>query len=277
MTGVRCIVLGCALVMAACGGGPRGSASTDAAGITGVTAAQPTATASGGSSTTGAAVTTAAVTTTAGGATTTLPAGAEPVTFTTSDGLTLEGAIFGTGGDAVVLGSMGGSEMGAWYPFAEVLADAGFTAFAYNMRGHGGSEGGQELFYHVDIDAQAAIDFVRQRGAQRVFYFGASVNGVGAIAAGAGNDLAGVVDLSGPLGISMALDGVTLAGRVDEPKLFIVAEGDGSIPGMMQLVFDAAPEPKEMVVYSGDAHGTDLFGTHGDELTALLLDFARSN
>ncbi len=258
MARLRYMVFGCALFVAACGAGNRGAVTMD------------------GAATTEATTTTAATVTTAASVTPSMPPGAKRITFTTSDGLMLEGTVFGTGNDAVVLGAMGGSDMETWFPFAEVLADEGYTALAYNMRGHGGSEGPQ-LLYQVGVDAQAAVDFIRQSGARRVFYFGASVNGVAAMAVGAENDLAGVVDLSGPLGVSMALDAVELAPRVEEPKLFIVAEGDGPIPGMLQAVFDAAPEPKDMVVYTGDAHGTDLFGTHGDELTELLLDFVVSN
>jgi len=213
--------------------------------------------------------------TTLAAVTTLAPTEPEHVPFRASDGRLLEGTVFGSGSDAVVLGAMGLSEMETWFPFAEVLAEEGFTVLAYNMRGHGDSEGDQQPF-RVDIDASAAVDLMQQRGAQRVFFIGASVNGAGAIAVGAVFDLAGVVNLSGVSDIG-GVDAVALAPDVTEPKLFIAAEGDGPIPGMIQSVFDAAPEPKEIVVYAGDAHGTDLFGTHGDELTALLLDFLRSN
>lgn len=268
------IVVAFALVLAACGGGDQDSATETAAATTGQTAAS-TVTTSAATTTTAQSTATDAAPPPTVAPSSSVPPAPEHVTFATSDGVTLEGTVFGTGGDAVVLGAMGLAEMETWFPFAEVLAAEGYTAFAYNMRGHGASEG-EQMPFRVDVDAQAAIDFIRQRGAQRVFFFGASVNGVGAMAVGAENDLAGVVNISSPSDVD-GVDAVALAPQVDEPKLFIVAEGDGPIPGMIQAVFDAAPEPKDIVVYSGDAHGTDLFGSHGDELTALLLDFVRSN
>ena len=280
MTAWRSTAVVFALVVTACGGGVEESVTTTPVTESGSTAASPAATAATAATTIPPATTTTTPPATSQAATT-ITVSAPPlplpelVTFMTGDGLTLEGTVFGAGDVAVVLGAMGLEEMETWFSFAETLASAGFTAFAYNMRGHGDSEGGQMPF-HVDTDAQAAIDFVRQRGAQRVFFFGASVNGAASIAVGAENDLAGVANLSGPSEVD-GVDALALAPRVEEPKLFIVAEGDVPIPGMIQEVFDNAPDPKELVIFSGEAHGTELFAAHGDAVTALLLDFARSN
>ncbi|MFQ5948884.1 MAG: alpha/beta hydrolase [Acidimicrobiia bacterium] len=198
-----------------------------------------------------------------------------PVTFTTEDGLNLKGTLFGAGTDAVVLGHMRPAEMDSWFEFAELLAAEGYMALAYNNRGYGDSEGDKGSF-QVATDAKAAIDFARSRGAERVFYLGASMNGAAAMVVGADEDLAGVATLSGVVEFFGA-DAEAAAPSVEEPKLFIAAEDDGGAPEAARLFFDLSPGQKRLEIFPGSAHGTALFRDHREELTALLLEFVKSN
>lgn len=120
----------------------------------------------------------------------------------------------------------------------------------------------------------AAIDHLQEaRSTSTVVPVGASVGGEASVvaAAGAGDVAAGVVGISASGGEDSAGD---LTGR----SLFVVAEDDEDrFVETADALHDAAPEPTELVTYSGGAHGQGLFDTeHGDDLyeriEALIAD-----
>ncbi len=223
---------------------------------------------------------TAAVTTTAASAvaaTTTIAAEEDPngeaVTFSTDDGLTLEGRRFGSGSTLVVLAHMRPATMDSWFDFARVLAAEGYSALAFNFRGYGNSEGDG---FDVDTDALAAIDFGGSLGAQEVFVIGASMGGTGAVTASAQRPVAGTISLSAPAGFEGA-DAVTAAPSLPAPILLVAAVTDTPYPSDAATIDAAATVPSEVVILSGSAHGTNLFAEHGDDLTALILGFLSEN
>jgi pimeloyl-ACP methyl ester carboxylesterase len=123
----------------------------------------------------------------------------------------------------------------------------------------------------------AAIQFLQERGYQRIVCMGASMGGTACLRAALDHELAGLVVIASPLSSgtptdtkSDELSGLTL------PKLFICAENDRYsqvIPQMKQM-FDLSPDPKQLKFFPGTAHGTELFDTeHGDEFRQLLLNF----
>jgi len=89
----------------------------------------------------------------------------ETVSFTTEDDIELEGTLFLSEGDtAVVFAHMAGndSDQRDWMPFAEQIAQKGFTALTFNSRcygnsGCGGSDSGSVL---LSRDMGVAIDFL---------------------------------------------------------------------------------------------------------------------
>jgi hypothetical protein len=81
----------------------------------------------------------------------------------------------------------------------------------------------------------------------------------------------------------MNIPGTTLVTKEDLanmafPKLFLIAEED-TIPDWPTFVsdfvemYDHSPEPKELIIYPGQTHGTGLFLDHGEELRNKLLKF----
>lgn len=197
------------------------------------------------------------------------------VTFATADGETLEGTLFvgddAGAGTAVVLGHMRGTGKETWFELAEQLAAAGYPALAYDSRGYGSSTG--ERDQQLDVDQAAAVDFLVDEGAIQVVVMGASMNATASIVSAADLDLAGVVSLSAP-GQFMDLDASTSAAGIDEPALIVAAEDDSPYVDVAPAL--AADSGGELVIYDGSSHGTRLFDDHGDELSALLLDFVAS-
>jgi alpha/beta superfamily hydrolase len=198
-----------------------------------------------------------------------------PVRFTTPDGVELEGRIFGSGTKAIVLAHMEGSDMTAFFPLAQVLADFGYRALAFNFRGHGGS-GGEG--FRVGIDTRAAVDLMVFDGATQVGFVGASMGGTGAIAAAAKNpDVVGGVALSPPFKFE-GVDAKIEAIDVSAPVLFIIADGDvdengGRYRDHAIEIGRSHPETMQVLTMTGSSHGTDLFLDHGASVTENILNF----
>ena len=69
--------------------------------------------------------------------------GSRAVSFESSDGVELDGRLFGEGGTGVVLAHMRPADQRSWYAFARRLADQGYLVLTFDFRGTcPGGEGG---------------------------------------------------------------------------------------------------------------------------------------
>jgi pimeloyl-ACP methyl ester carboxylesterase len=198
-----------------------------------------------------------------------LPSG-DVVTFTTDDGVELTGELRGDGEPAVVLLHMYPSDRTAWGPFAETLADQGATVLTFDFRGYGDSDG-ERAIPEIWRDVLAAVGFVRDRGHEEVVLVGASMGGTAALIVAAREDLAGVVTLSAPtsfMGLTVLPEAVEL---IEEPKLFVAAEGDGFAAGSAQQLYALASAPKRVEVVEGSDHGIELVSA--GPVRRVVLDF----
>ena len=202
----------------------------------------------------------------------------EEVTFTTQDERQLAGRIYGDGEVAVILAHMlsrGHSQLN-WAFFAEELAGRGYTVLTFDFRGMGKSSGNIQQEVHLTrIDARTAIQYLQGRGFEKIVCIGASMGGTACLSAALDTDLSGVVSLSAPdsMGAPTELTRADLAGLAI-PKLFIFAEDDQPYAGENRQMYQDAAEPKEIHVFSGGSHGTNLFNTgYRDQLMQLIFDF----
>jgi len=193
------------------------------------------------------------------------------VSLVTSDDLTLEARLWGTGDEYVILAHMRPADMASWFDFARVLAEEGYTAMTFNFRGYGESEG-VEGDFDVAVDVRAAVDAALAGGATRVHLIGASMGGTGAVAASASNQIGATVTLSAPDEFE-GVNAASYAQLVDNPMLLIAAEEDGTAAVDAAAIAAEAKGDAELVVLSGAQHGTNLFAEHGEEITVLILEF----
>jgi WD40 repeat protein/pimeloyl-ACP methyl ester carboxylesterase len=202
----------------------------------------------------------------------------ELVSLTTEDNVTLSATLFGQGKLAVILAHQGteGTDQKSWQPFARVLAEKGYAALTLDFRGRGQSQGVLQASQLIK-DVNAAIQFLRGRGYQRIVCMGASMGGTACLRAALDHDLAGLVVIASPMS-----SGAPTAVEPDEfskltlPKLYVCAENDRYSPVIPQMkqMFELSPEPKQIKFFPGTVHGTELFDTeHGDEFRNLLLTF----
>ena len=124
---------------------------------------------------------------------------AERVSFTSRDGLHLAGwFVRGTSGATVVLAHGRGSDHTPMLPDAEILHANGFSAFLFDFRFRGQSEGtAQTLGAKEAWDVESAVDYLKARpdvDATRIGVQGNSMGAVAAIIAGAERpDIRGVI------------------------------------------------------------------------------------
>ena len=197
------------------------------------------------------------------------------VSFTTPDGLALKGRLFGKGQTGVVLAHMYAADQSSWWEFAQVLADGGHMALAFDFRGYGDSGGDKDIEL-IDLDVEAALEFLGGQGPSTFFLVGASMGAAAALKLAARRSAAGVVSLSAPL----EFKGLSLKGeKILVPVLLMATKGDKSATNNIEVIVDngivGGPEVTEQIVYvEGNDHGTDILtGTNGDAAQKRILDF----
>jgi alpha-beta hydrolase superfamily lysophospholipase len=200
------------------------------------------------------------------------------VVLTTSDGVELAAARFGSGARGLVLVHQLGSDLCGWYPHARRWADAGYQVIAFDQRCDGLSECGGPDYV---TDVPAAVAELRRSGAATVQLVGASRGAaIALIAAGHPEvEVDGVVSLSAhdPSFVGAANDPTTpkaAAPSIKVPLLFACATEDRSaFCGDRATEFLAAvPATDKKVVQLPDSslHGWDMLGTVEDDVDTFL-------
>lgn len=200
----------------------------------------------------------------------------ELVSFPTSDGGIIYADQYGDGTHAVVLAHGGQFTKESWALQAEALRDAGLRTLAIDFRGRGRSRGGPGSTSSDDsvhLDVLAAIQYLRNTGAQRVSLVGASFGGWAAARA-ATQAPPGTVDRIVLLAHSPVENPEAIQGR----KLFITTRDDFSGSGTLRLPsireqYERAPHPKELLILKGSAHAQHIFAT--DQGPGLLREILR--
>jgi fermentation-respiration switch protein FrsA (DUF1100 family) len=233
-----------------------------------------------------------------------LPA-AEEVSFTTADGLRLQGwfvpaaSLPGRGSrqgrsPAVLVcnGNAGNRSLRA--PLAAALARAGLAVLLFDYRGFAANPG-RPTEEGLAADARAALAYLAARpevDPARLVYFGESIGAAVALRLATERPPAALV-LRSPfaslaevgrryypwLPVSLLLadryDSLGQVGRLAAPLLVVAGERDRIVPAAhSRRLFDAAPEPKRFVLLPGADHN-DLELLAGPRLLEELLAFLR--
>ncbi len=205
----------------------------------------------------------------------------ETVSITTEDGLKLSGNYFHTEGEVVVLfiHMAGPNDQKNWIPFANKVAQRGFSALTIDLRCYGESEcrGGTEPgWVTLNRDMQAAIEFLRSKGFKSIVCTGASMGGRACITVAFDEELAGLIIVSGTASDDPEKKDLNKIINPTMPKLFIVSENDPTVDRTadMTRLYESAPDPKDFHTFPGTAHGTEFFKTpYGGTLSRLMYDF----
>jgi uncharacterized protein len=229
--------------------------------------------------------------------------GAEDVTFETPDGLRLAGWFVpappgdpadrvGRARPAVLVCNGNGGDRSMRAPLAAALARMGLAVLLFDYRGYGGNPG-HPTEEGLAADARAALGYLAGRpevDPERVIYFGESLGAAVALRLATERPPAALV-LRSPfaslaevgrrhyplLPVSLLLrdryDSAALAGRLDAPLLVVAGGRDQIVPAShSRRLFEAAPQPKRLVVLDGADHNDDEL-LAGPRLLAELRTF----
>ncbi len=193
------------------------------------------------------------------------------VVFSTADGVSIGGHVFGSGHSGIVLSHMYPADQTSWFSTAGELAAEGYLVLTYDFRGYGES-GGTKQIDQIDKDLDAAVNEIRSLGAASLALVGASMGGTASLIVAAHQPVAAVATLSAPVefeGLS-ARRAVTV---LTAPKLFLAAENDVGAAGAHDL-YNRAPDPKEIEIFPGSDHGTALLtGSSATDVRTTLFTF----
>lgn len=204
------------------------------------------------------------------------------VTFPSLDGTSLSGEFYEASNrpaPAVVLVHMLTRSKADWGDVADRLQDAGITALAFDLRGHGGSSGSAQALGEMVQDVRAAVQWVAGRQGVRPGAIGL----VGA-SLGASLSLLATVDLPAVRALALlspSLDyrglrtDMSLIRRVGGRSMWLAASAED--PLALRTVRDFAAEnsgPREQMISNALAHGTALLERDA-EVSRALVDWLR--
>jgi pimeloyl-ACP methyl ester carboxylesterase len=210
------------------------------------------------------------------------------VSFSTPDGLTLAGRLFGPANatTGVVFAHMVPADQSSWFELADYVAVRGYRALTFDFRGYcpggdaGCSQGAKDPSV-ASTDLGAAVTYLRGTGAHTIALVGASMGGTAAlvVSASEGAGIMAVVTLSAPEAIDDLRAGPDVLQTATAAKLFIAGNGDSTTAVSAQAFYDEGLQPKDVQILTSNDHGTDLLegsqsGATRDLIVAWLARFA---
>jgi pimeloyl-ACP methyl ester carboxylesterase len=165
-----------------------------------------------------------------------------------------------------------------WSEIAEALSIVGIASLAIDLRGHGETGGAEDWALALE-DVAAAQAWMDDRG-------GVDPGRRGTVGASIGANLALANAVTDPSVAAVALLSpgldyfrVQIEGLMslygERPILLAASEKDRYSADTVQTLADEATGPVRLLVYTGGAHGTQLFSTQADlqgEIVAFLVD-----
>jgi alpha-beta hydrolase superfamily lysophospholipase len=208
-------------------------------------------------------------------------AATQRVSFRTDDGVAIAGTWYEPANrpaPAVVLVHMLQKSRRDWDAVATRLAGEGIGALAFDLRGHGESQGSAQDFAAMVQDVRAARRFVSSRSdvvAARIGAAGASL-GATLVAQAAADD---------PTIVSLVLLSPTMdyrGLRIDpalrkygaRPALFVASDDDGYSMRSVRDLQTAGPGTRETAVLNRAGHGTAMF-TGDPDLARRVVEWLR--
>lgn len=159
---------------------------------------------------------------------------------------------------------------------ATELQKNNINALAIDLRGHGKSSGelalfSKEDFNNMQLDVQAAKNYLENSGVNKIFVVGASIGANTAINFGVSNpDVLGVVALSPGLdyrGVETSQN----AKKISVPVLIVVSNEDSYAFQSSNTLYSELKGDKNLKIYKGAGHGTNMFSS--TDADKVILDW----
>ena len=202
------------------------------------------------------------------------------VSFESTDGVQLEGRMFGPEGATagIVLAHMLPADQSSWFDFADQLGELGYRTLTFDFRGFcpGGDAGCSEGEMEASAiwqDVGGAVGLLRSEGVRRIGLVGASMGGTASLvfAAQDGSDIDAVVTLSAPAAIDGLKAGPDVMQTVTAAKLFLAGNVDATAAATATAFYDETLQPKRVEILTTDDHGTDILEGNQAEIARNLI------
>lgn len=210
----------------------------------------------------------------------------EQIKFTTRDGFIIAGDYYAASSTrGVVLLHMMPATKESWVTFAEKLQKAGFNVLAIDLHGHGVSDegpGGYKSFSDTQHqssinDVGGAVEFLKGKGMTDIHLGGASIGANLALWYLADHpEIKSAILLSAGLDYRGVKTEVYAKNVKPDQSIYFVADKDdersfgGSAVTMAQQLYDVTPAKKEIKIFKGAGHGTDMFDAHPELMDQLV-------
>lgn len=179
------------------------------------------------------------------------------VRIPTTGGNHIDAVLLGGGSTSVLLANMNPGTLCDWRPYADHLVERGNHVLVFNY----------SAASPVD-EVTAAVEVLRDKGAQRLFLIGASKGGTVVLEAAAQIPVkvSGVVSLSAP-GVYLREDALTAMPSLTVPVVFMVAANDHPFIEDTQRLYDTcAAKDKALSVRPGGSHGVAMLSEDAREV-----------
>jgi hypothetical protein len=195
----------------------------------------------------------------------------KPFSLSLTKDRSVSGKLYGAGDVAIIFSNMDTNDQSEWNPIISELISDRYMRLTYDYPEHMDDQ--SEVLEEV-------ISFARGLGAKKIVLIGASRGGVASIKVAArhvNNDsIVGIIAISAPVEYegTVFYSNDELRG-IKVPKLLLNSEKDGGAEDNRKM-FEIFSEPKELLFYHGDAHGTELFSNEQESVTTKISGFMKS-
>jgi dienelactone hydrolase len=211
----------------------------------------------------------------------------QEVSFRTDDGVTIAGTLFlpGRPGPGIILVHALSRTRDEWRDVATRLADAGFVALTFDLRGHGASgplPEGQDLgeLTRMNADVKAARGFLasrREATPGRIGMAGASIGANLAILLAAGDvTVRSLVLLSPGIDYRGLRPEAALRKYGDRPAMLVASQEDNYAANSARQLAGAGSGNRDLRILNGAGHGTNILVHQPDLVTAVVDWFRRT-
>ena len=201
---------------------------------------------------------------------------AEHITLKTIDNVNIVGAYYKSPGNkGVLLLHMMPATKESWESFATKLQNAGFAVLAIDLRGHGESGSSDyknfsDAEHQASIhDVEAAVEFLKSKGVSEISLGGASIGANLALWYQAEHSEIKQSILLSPGFNYRGVETKPYAQKLaaDQRVYFVADEDDersagGSAATMARELVALTAAQKEITIYTGSGHGTDIMKAH---------------
>ena len=208
----------------------------------------------------------------------------QKINFKTSDGVTIAANWFAAikSKKGAILLHMRPATKESWNKFAIKLNEAGFSALAIDLRGHGESiiQNGKRIDYknfpdgsHADCtkDVDAAIQWLKERGIDDIAVIGGSIGANLAIDA-----MARYAEIKKGVAISPGLEylGVPTDNKISslkkDQKIFLIASEDDRYSYESVLKLEKINSSAKTKLYEDAGHAMNIFAEHPELIDEII-------